>query len=476
MADQVRPASSEGGPARPRQAWLLVVAGALAVALWLVGLAWAFTRLYALNFSVRGPNATLLLAAAFVTAWAGPAAHRLGERWRGVTPALPVTGGGLLLASGVLALPGALLASLGALAALTPVLAALVARLRERAALAAALGVALVLLVRSLQHTVPPYGLPAGWIAIGLAAGCLAGCWLSLARDSSGRFATAVTRPVAAVYALVFVEVLFLGSAATVAGWTLRPTTLVGVASAVGLVTGGAVVVSGHPIARRPWTWSAGYLVAVVDLVWLDLVAGASVLAAQAAAVVLVWQACRHAAGGRTGGRTGARTGGMTGGRIGARTSATTHLAGVQVASVLLVLLYVSAVNAPYMPGPLARLGGLEGVSSWRASGSCRPSRCSDGTDPGRPRRSVCPRPTDAGPSWLSRRPPAGPSSRPCWGRSRRPRWGPRGRRAPTRTRPARRKAMRQTAARRALRQTATRTAMRPTTGAPGVTTRRTGW
>lgn len=325
---------------RSRRDGLTVAAGSLAVALWLVGLEWAFTRLYALNFSVQGPNATLLLAAGFVTAWTLIVARRNPAHWSAVSLVLVLAAGSLLVASRFLGPAGALLTTLGGLAALTPVLASLVGRLRQQVALAAAIGVALVLLARAIQHSVPPYGLTPGWLAIGIAGVGLAGCWVVLVTEGACPDLGTLGSPVAAVYAFVFVEAFFLGSTATVARWTLRPVVLVGVASALGLLAGGAIVATRNPIGRRTGAWVAVYLLGLVDLVWLDLVAGASVLPVQAAAVVLVAGACRQS------GRTADR--------------AAVSLATVQVASTLVALLYVSAVNAPYMPGPLATLDGLE--------------------------------------------------------------------------------------------------------------------
>lgn len=317
-----------------------MAAGSLAVALWLVGLEWAFTRLYALNFSVQGPNATLLLAAGLVTAWTLPVARQRPDRWPVLSLGLVLASGGLLVASRLLGLSGALLTTLGGLTALTPVVASLVGRLRDRVALAAANGVAVIMLARAIQHSVPPYGLSSGWVAIGVAGVGLAGCWFVLVIDGACPSPGTLGSPVAAVYALVFVEAFFLGSVTTVASWTLRPVVLVGVASVVGLLAGGAVVATRHPVGRRTGAWVAVYLLGLVDLVWLDLLAGATVLPVQAAAVVLVAGSCRRS------------------GPIADR--AAVALAAVQVASALVALLYVSAVNAPYLPGALSSLGGLE--------------------------------------------------------------------------------------------------------------------
>jgi endonuclease/exonuclease/phosphatase family metal-dependent hydrolase len=319
-------------------------ATALSTALFVAAFGWAVTRMFALNFSVAGPNATLVLVLLFVTGWTIPVAARADERWPDVSLALVAIAALSTVVSLFVPMVPALFAAILVMVALTPPVAALVGRLGGGFAVGAATGVALLQFVRAAQDSVPASGLLPGNVALVVCALALVGAWLALYQRDAVPAVESVASPVSGVGAFVLAQAVFLGSAATVARWTLPPEyLLVTLASAGGLLAGGAVVALAPRVRESP-TWVLLAVGAFADLLWLRLFVIPSVLAAQAAAVVMLGSICRRSESDV--GPSPLRAGGA--------------LALVQFAGVFVSVLYPSSVNAPFMPEPLRSLGGLE--------------------------------------------------------------------------------------------------------------------
>lgn len=307
---------------------------ALLVVVWLVTFLRALTRIFVLNFSTAGPNATGLLALLLVTGWTVPVAARLADRPRAwhATVVLAVAG---LLASVAGDTLFALVGAVAALTAATPLLLALVGRLHERFALAAALGLVVYQTLRAVLDTAPPYATTLGRVAlVGLALGVVAGWWVAsregLPTDDGGRGALA-TSGGATVVAFLFGQVTFLGLVPRVALWTGRSYRLTLAATVLGLL-GGALLVARRGVPGRGVTVAA--VVALLgSLAVLLSVAGPGVamLPAGVAAVLLVARGSRP-------GTTGVR-------RVG------TGVAGVQLAGLVLITGVVFAMNWAFVPG-----------------------------------------------------------------------------------------------------------------------------
>lgn len=331
------------GPDRRRGPHAAVTAvAALLTALWLVPFLRALNRVFVLNFSTAGPNATGLLALALVTGWTVPAFARLGNRPRAwhAAMALAVAGLGLSLASGTLAsLAGAVVF----LAAATPPLVALVGQLRERFAVAAALGVLTHGALRAVLDTAPPYATPLGrglLVVLGLAT---LAAWGVATRDSPPD-TTALAAPGAATAtAFLFAQATFLGLAARVGLWTGRPLLVVLASTTLGLLAGAALVERRRvPDRRGTAAWGVVFLLSLAALLFVAG-PGVAALPAAAAAVLLCARGCRA-------GTTTARRAGL-------------GVGGVQAVGLVLTTAVVLAMNWAFVPGvgPLVR--GLQAPS-----------------------------------------------------------------------------------------------------------------
>lgn len=307
---------------------------ALLVVVWLVTFLRALTRIFVLNFSTAGPNATGLLALLLVTGWTVPVAARLADRPRAwhATVVLAVAG---LLTSVAGDTLFALVGAVAALTAATPLLLALVGELHERSALAAALGLVVYQTLRAVLDTAPPYATTLGRVAlVGLALGVVAGWWVAsregLPTDDGGRGALA-TAGGATVVAFLFGQVTFLGLVPRVALWTGRSYRLTLAATVLGLL-GGALLVARRGVPGRGVTVAA--VVALLGSLAVLLSVGGpgvAMLPAGVAAMLLVARGSRP-------GTTGVC-------RVGA------GVAGVQLAGLVLITGVVSAMNWAFVPG-----------------------------------------------------------------------------------------------------------------------------
>ncbi|WP_435318929.1 endonuclease/exonuclease/phosphatase family protein [Haloarchaeobius sp. TZWSO28] len=290
------------------------------------------SRIYLLNFSTGGPNATALLMFLLASAWVLPLVGAAGDRRDTVLAAgslaIPV-----LLAVSMLTPPSqAVLATLAVQLIVLPLFAVALRRSPTSVAPGAATGLLALVAVRSALGVSPVYATTVGKGLL-LATGVLvAASTLWTVRESLPATSVDVT-PLAL---FVFVEAAFLGAPAVLATWHLRSYELTAGAAVAGLVVGvGYLAVRGVPDRTTAPVLSGLFLLSLADLLWLDLLGSVAALPAQALAVALLAQ-----------------------GVAGARTSSRGWLAtlGLQVLAVVVLFLHVSALNAEYMPGPVFAL------------------------------------------------------------------------------------------------------------------------
>ncbi|MFD1646234.1 endonuclease/exonuclease/phosphatase family protein [Haloarchaeobius litoreus] len=295
----------------------------------------AVSRLYLLNFSTAGPNASAALAVLLVSAPVVGLASSLPDRARtrastGGALAVPVLLAVALLGSPVTAAVAA--STVGAVTLL--LLVAVLVRRPATVTPGAALGLLAVVLHRSLLDGTPLYATTAGRVVLFGLALCVAGGWFVRPRheDTPPSF----DADVAPLALFLFVEAAFLGAPGAVATWGLTSPTTATAAAAAGLALAGGLVALRGPPARVTLPVLAGGLVlAVADLLWLGLTAGAAVGVAQACVVGLL---ARGAADARSScWRWGPAAMG-------------------QLFAVVLLFLFISSLNWAYMPAPLDSL------------------------------------------------------------------------------------------------------------------------
>lgn len=312
-----------------------LVRAALAVALLLVTLTYAVTRVFVLNFSTAGPNATALLALLLVTGWTLPLAVR-GDSPPPERLLVGVVAGGVafaLLGGPVLALVGAALVGL----TVTPLLAVDAGRLDGRIGVAFGLGLLVVLAVRGATGAVSAYATPVGGAALvalllGLAA-------LTTRLDDDTPPVDALPR-LAPTFVAVFLAALWLGFPTAVARWAGRPYLPTVALSALGLLAGCTWVASlGAPGRRGALAWGLLLVAGVARLLSVDGVPFVGLPLALAALVVL-------ASTGGTGSERPRRTG--------------VAVSGAQLLALGLVVAFVFAVNWAFVPGVGPLFRGLE--------------------------------------------------------------------------------------------------------------------
>ena len=315
-----------------------LVRAALAVALLLVTLEYAVTRVFVLNFSTAGPNATALLALLLLSGWSLPPAVRPDPGRRdGLLVGLTAGGVALSLLGGpVVALLGTAIAGL----ALTPLLALDAAHLRDRVGLAFALGLLLALALRGLTGAVQAYATALGRFGLLALLLGLAAVGISLARDDDAATVETLSH-LAPLVGAVFLAALWLGAPTTPARWAGRPYLPAVALAALGLVLGAAWVAErGAPTVRG--TAVAGLLLvgSLAALLSGRVLAVAALPPALAGLVVLADTAGR-------GDPTPAHAG--------------LAVLAVQVAGLGCVLGFALAVNFAFVPGADG-LRGLEGA------------------------------------------------------------------------------------------------------------------
>jgi|AntDeeMinimDraft_4_1070355.scaffolds.fasta_scaffold00253_10 endonuclease/exonuclease/phosphatase family metal-dependent hydrolase len=242
------------------------------------------SRVFVLNFSVAGPNATALLVAGLASAWTLPVARRVG--W------------GRSLSAGAALLPFAVivsasgdptLAGLGALAVVslaTPWLAALGAG-DDAFVPGLAAGVGSVVALRAWLGTLPPYATPGG-VALVVGVAFVAGS-LALNERVPAPGASGVA------WLAVFAQATVLAFPAATAAWGGTPYPAVAVATVAGVVVGAAWAAlprgfdgRGRFDARGRAVVAVAFALAWVDVVWVGSLGPVAVFLVQAAFVRLV--------------------------------------------------------------------------------------------------------------------------------------------------------------------------------------------
>ncbi|MFC7229380.1 endonuclease/exonuclease/phosphatase family protein [Salinirubellus salinus] len=308
----------------------------LAVALLLVTLEYAVIRVFVLNFSTAGPNATALLALLLLTGWTLPVAARPAEGEPGGGLLVGLTAGGValsLLGGAVLSLLGAALAGL----ALTPLLALDAARLRGRTGVAFALGLLAVLALRGVAGATPAYATTVGRFGLLALLLALAAVTTALGREADPEPVESRTH-LGPLVGAVFLAVLWLGAPVTPARWAGRPYLPAVAFAALGLLAGAAwLETRGLLTPRAAGTWGLALLVSLATLLTGSVPAVVALAPALAALVVLAGTAGR-------GTTTPARAG--------------LGVLAVQFAGLLAVVGFAFAVNFAFVPGGAALRGG----------------------------------------------------------------------------------------------------------------------
>ncbi|WP_435358880.1 endonuclease/exonuclease/phosphatase family protein [Haloarchaeobius sp. DFWS5] len=297
------------------------------------------SRIYLLNFSTAGPNATALLMFLLATGWTISVVDALGSRR---SLALSAAGIAVPLLLGVTMVTGplpAVVAAIGVQLALVPLFVAVVRRSPGSVAPGAATGLLAAIALRGAFDVAPAYATTPGRVfalVVGLvvAAGAV---WVGR-RDAPTTGESAAAGGVDLTPLLLFcaVEATFLGAPAVLATWQFRSYELTLAASALGLVAAAVfVALRGEPAHRVAPLLAAGFTLSLADLLWLDLLGPVAAAPAQAFAVLLLAQGVSGAGESRWRWKT---------------------TVGAQLLAVVLVFLHVSALNAEYMPGPVFSL------------------------------------------------------------------------------------------------------------------------
>lgn len=308
-----------------------LVRAALLVALLVVVTGHAVTRVFVLNFSTAGPNATALLALALVTGVVVPVVGRSYSRRRDRTlVGVAAAGVGLSLhPTPVVSLVGATAAA----TCLTPPLTADVTRLRGRAGGAVGLGLLVVVTGRALTGATAPHATTlgrAGVVVLTLAVVAVA------RRDASASDVAERTSWVAPLGGVVLLAAAWLGAPVASARWA-------GLAYQPALALSTVGLVAGTWAAVRDAAEAPGRVV----VAGVTLLAGmGGVLAGRSTAVagIVLATAALPLLGG---------AGGL--GRVPPRRAALAT-AGVQSGCLLALFGFVFAVNAAFVPaGALLR-------------------------------------------------------------------------------------------------------------------------
>lgn len=331
----------------PRSAWVplgrLVLATVLVV-LWIEAFLRVVTRVFVLNFSTAGPNATAVFVLLLVTGWTLPLVARAGQL--GLTAAVLGGLGGLAVSTFADPVTAAL-GGVVAVAAFTQLLVGILQVLRERIAVAAALGVVVHVGLRSGLETAPTYATTTGLLVLTTLAGAVFVLWTLLASLDGLPPAGDYRVSAAPLAAFLFLEGTYLGAPHVLAAWTLRSSLALGLLSVAGALAG-AWWIYREPRAAlgRPGRWSALLVASLAGLLWLDAPGIWLSFSAQFSAVLLV------ASGTRSLPDDDPATGRVAFG-----------LAMTQLVAVLVAFLVIGAVNWPFIPGIGPALRGKTAVS-----------------------------------------------------------------------------------------------------------------
>jgi len=303
---------------------------------------WTTTRVFFLNFTTAGPNATAVFFLLLVTGWSLAVVGLPGVGTRTVHyAALAVFVVAFVVSlsdSPVVAAVG----GVGLATAVTPVLFGLLDELGESVAVGFAVGVLLAVGLRAVLDTASPYATTTGLFLLSVfVALCVCLILLLAYRDELPETDRRGTRTSPApLGVLLFVSALFLAYPHVVARWELRSYGLSVVALVAGVAVGlGVVGVRDTPSPSETALWGVAFLAGVGAFLYVQHpVTTAAYGVAWACAVVLLSAGSRRVEGVGTG---------------------ALPLSVSQLLALLVLFGVVSATNWPFMPSPLDGMRGL---------------------------------------------------------------------------------------------------------------------
>lgn len=316
---------------------------AVLVAVYLEAFLWTTTRVFFLNFTTAGPNATAVLFLLLVTGWSLAVAALVGSDARRVYAGACA----LLVVGFVVSVVGSpAVAGLGSVAmvtSVTPMIVGLLDDLHGGIVGGVAGGVLLSAGVRAFLLTASPYATPTGLALLS----CLVvlAVLLTFVLAAREELPTPDWRSVGASPAplgvLLVASAGFFAYPQVVARWGLRSYAASVVALAAGVVAGLVFLHLRDTVSAMELAASgAVFLLGVGAFLYVPHPATTAAYgAAWAAAVVLLAAGSRRVEGG-----------------VG---TGTVSLFGFQLLAVLLLFGYVSAINWAFMPPPLSSLRGL---------------------------------------------------------------------------------------------------------------------
>ncbi|MFW9779639.1 MAG: endonuclease/exonuclease/phosphatase family protein, partial [Candidatus Heimdallarchaeota archaeon] len=307
------------------------------------------TMIFVLNFSTAGPNITVIMILFLVTGllelvipW--PHSDRLLSLFMILTFVLILVGfyPDTLIAS---------IGSLGALLAVTPLIVHEINVEKQRFVFSVGFGLFFQLLIRSWLDGATYYSTLLGSILL-LVWGILPIIiWFGYVKSANRANPPSADNLIDAVPVITFlmIQYLFLGSPSVVSTWHIRDYPLISLAGSLGVFFGLFVVLYGSKfdMEKRTVSWIIDpiilYLVSIIDLIWLDVFSIVSYFIAQATSIVILFLGLNYAVS-RT--LVSIR-------RVGIRMGL------IQLITILIIFLEVSAGNWAFMPSALAWTRGL---------------------------------------------------------------------------------------------------------------------
>ena len=302
---------------------------------------WTTTRVFFLNFTTAGPNATAVFFLLLVTGW-GLAVLRLLDvetrtAYMGALVLLVVGFAASLSASPILAAIG----GVGVVTAVTPMLVGLLDDLGGGFAAGFGVGVVLDVGLRTFLDTASPYATTVGTVILsGFVLLCVVLALLVYRGGTPETDLRSLTVSPVPLGVLMIVSASFFAYPHTVARWELRSYGFSVVALVVGVLVGLGVVGSrGVPSPAETGVWGVVFLAGVGAFLYVSHpVTTAAYGVAWASAVVLLSAGSRRLEGVGTG---------------------ALPLSVFQLIAVFALFGVVSATNWPFMPSPLNGARGL---------------------------------------------------------------------------------------------------------------------
>ena len=321
---------------------LRTVLTAVLVVVYFESFLWTTTRVFFLNFTTAGPNATAVFFILLVTGWSLALVGYIGVGRKTVyVGAVVVLVGGFVVslsASPVVAALG----GIAVLTAVTPVLVGLLDDLGGTVAVGFGIGVVLSAGLRGFLDTASPYATTTGTVFLSgfVVLGVVLTLFLAFSDDLSETDLRSLTVSPAPLGALLVVSASFFAYPHVVARWELRTYGFSVVALVVGVLVGlGFVGLRKKPSPAETAVWGVVFLTGVGVFLYVSHpLTTAAYGVAWACAVVLLSAGSRRVEGVGTG---------------------AFPLTVFQFVAVLALFGVVSATNWPFMPSPLDGARGL---------------------------------------------------------------------------------------------------------------------